>query len=602
MTPPTAVVRRPHRTALARLLAVLALAAGLLVTFGGTQSARAADCGVLSSGAAAQAQSAVGQACGLLGTPYSWGGGHSATPGPTYGICDPSNGAPNDCNVDGLDCSGMVRYAYYLAVGSDVIPGTSAGQYQSSAAVARFSASQGTAPLLPGDLLFFGGSAASIHHVALYLGQGQIVEAPYSGGHVQVASVSSHSDYYGAIRLYGSGGGTGPGLYYVDTFANAPVYASPRTPRRPARSTPGRTTSTARCGAVRSSTAAPTTTTGCSPTPTPVPAASTSPRSTCRAGATTRPRTTTAPSSPTADHHRTAPSPPMNEETPVSMSGLRTLRPSSGGRWGIAAGLAAVLSAAFFSAPAMADPAPVPCSASGGVYYCDFYPAGDGYSAGCPRPELRRRRGRLSQPGFNFVFCQEVGGEDTSGGYSNDWWAWTEANNGSYGWVSALWGRAETTTDASRAYPTAAALRLAARWRWSGGQTCSSTPGPGTAVTRWNNIVVCVLGMLGQPASSGLINDVDIVIAANRAATPTRSTTGTSTRGGHPSIGLVQVIQPTFDTWHSSQLPNNIWDPASNIYAGMNYGIHTYGSIQQIPGVASVNAGGPYKPYVAPRD
>ena len=226
MTPPTAVVRRSHRTALARLLAVLALAAGLLVTFGGTQSARAADCGVLSSGAAAQAQSAVSQACGLLGTPYSWGGGHGATPGPTYGICDPSNGAPNDCNVDGLDCSGMVRYAYYLAVGSDVIPGTSAGQYQSSAAVARFSASQGTAPLLPGDLLFFGGSAASIHHVALYLGQGQIVEAPYSGGHVQVASVSSHSDYYGAIRLYGSGGGTGPGLYYVDTFANAPVYAS----------------------------------------------------------------------------------------------------------------------------------------------------------------------------------------------------------------------------------------------------------------------------------------------------------------------------------------------------------------------------------------
>lgn len=225
MTTRSSTLPRPTG-AVTRVIAVLAMLAGLLISVGGAQPAHAADCGVLSSGAAAQAQAAVNEACGLLGTPYSWGGGHSATPGPTYGICDPSNGAPNDCNVDGLDCSGMVRYAYYLAVGSDVIPGTSAEQYQSSNAVARFTASQGTAPLLPGDLLFFGGSASTIHHVAIYLGQGEIVEAPYSGGYVQVASVSSHDDYYGAIRLYGSGG-SGSGLYWVDTFADAPVYASP---------------------------------------------------------------------------------------------------------------------------------------------------------------------------------------------------------------------------------------------------------------------------------------------------------------------------------------------------------------------------------------
>ena len=213
----------------ARLLTVLVLLAGLFVGTAavGAPQAQAATCGVLSSGAAPQAEAAVNEACSLLGTAYSWGGGHSATPGPTYGICDASNGAPNDCNVYGLDCSGMVRYAYYLAVGSDVIPGTSAGQYQSSRAVARFTAGQGTAPLLPGDLLFFGASAGSIHHVAIYLGQGQIAEAPYSGGYVRVASVSSHGDYYGAIRLYGSGGGGGSGKYWVDTFADAAVYASP---------------------------------------------------------------------------------------------------------------------------------------------------------------------------------------------------------------------------------------------------------------------------------------------------------------------------------------------------------------------------------------
>jgi len=131
---------------------------------------------------------------------------------------------------------------------------------------------------------------------------------------------------------------------------------------------------------------------------------------------------------------------------------------------------------------------------------------------------------------------------------------------------------------------------------------CGSTPGDGDAVTRWNNVVTCVLGMLGQPASGELINDVDIVIRGESSGDPNAiNNWDSNAQAGHPSTGLVQVIQPTFNTWHSDRLPNDIWDPAANIYAGMNHGIHTYGSIQQIPGVRSVNGGGPYLPYVAPR-
>lgn len=215
-----------------RLAALLAVLASLAVFFVGAQAAHAAPaCGVLSPGAAPQADSAVNAACSLIGTPYSWGGGHGGQPGPSYGICDASNGAPNDCHVKGLDCSGMVRYAYYLAVGTDVINGVTTTQWTTSRAVARFLRSDGTGPLLPGDLVFFGGTPSTIHHVAMYLGQGYIAEAPYSGGHVQVAALSSHGDYYGAVRLYGPGGSTPPPSgttrYWVDTFANAPVYASP---------------------------------------------------------------------------------------------------------------------------------------------------------------------------------------------------------------------------------------------------------------------------------------------------------------------------------------------------------------------------------------
>lgn len=228
-TPP-----HPRTPSVARLAALLAMVASLFfIVPGAVQPAHAAPaCGVLSSGAAPQAAAAVRSACGLIGTPYSWGGGHGSQPGLSYGICDASNGAPNDCHVRGLDCSGMVRYAYYLAVGADVIPGVTTTQWPSSRAVARYYRSDGTGPLLPGDLVFFGNTASTIHHVAIYLGQGWIAEAPYSGGYVQVSALSSHGDYYGAIRLYGPGGGSptpppAAGQYWVDTYATASVYGSP---------------------------------------------------------------------------------------------------------------------------------------------------------------------------------------------------------------------------------------------------------------------------------------------------------------------------------------------------------------------------------------
>src|SRR5689334_9414388 len=158
---------------------------GVAVGVVGAPAAVAAPaCGVLVGGAAPAAATAVGKACDLIGTAYSWGGGHAAVPGPTYGQCSPANGAPNDCHVRGLDCSGMVRYAYYLATGDDILgSGSTSMEWASAPAVARFSASQGTAPLLPGDLLYFGGTAPTIHHVAMYLGTGWIVESPNSGGH-----------------------------------------------------------------------------------------------------------------------------------------------------------------------------------------------------------------------------------------------------------------------------------------------------------------------------------------------------------------------------------------------------------------------------------
>ncbi|MFI9811664.1 C40 family peptidase [Saccharothrix variisporea] len=192
-----------------RLLLALAMVLGAIgLDLAAVPTASAAPaCGVLADGAAQEAQDAVARACDQIGTPYSWGGGHAGQPGPSYGLCDPANGAPNDCHVLGLDCSGFVRYAYYLAVDQDIMNGITTTQWQSSRVVDRFTAAEGYDPLLPGDLLFYG---SNLHHVAMYLGGGYIVEAPYSGASVRVAPTSTHSDYYGAIRLYHGGTSSRP--------------------------------------------------------------------------------------------------------------------------------------------------------------------------------------------------------------------------------------------------------------------------------------------------------------------------------------------------------------------------------------------------------
>jgi len=65
---------------------------------------------------------------------------------------------------------------------------------------------------------------------------------------------------------------------------------------------------------------------------------------------------------------------------------------------------------------------------------------------------------------------------------------------------------------------------------------------------------------------------------------------------GHPSIGLMQTIGPTFDSY---KLPghDNIRDPVDNIIAGVRYAIGRYGSVSNVPGVRAVHNGGAYVGY-----
>ncbi len=170
------------------------------------------------------------------------------------------------------------------------------------------------------------------------------------------------------------------------------------------------------------------------------------------------------------------------------------------------------------------------------------------------------------------------------------WATWTRGTTGGSLWVQDN-GLLVVYSDAG--YP------LWYQDRTLGSTLCALTPRDpsGTSITRWNPVVLCVLAMLGQPA--GELSDVDTIIVYESSGDPNAiNLYDINAQEGHPSIGLVQVIKPTFDAWKSALLPNDLYNPAANVYAGMNYAIHRYGSIHNIPGLVSLRNGGRYKGYI----
>jgi cell wall-associated NlpC family hydrolase len=120
------------------------------------------------------AETAIHAAMRWIGTSYAWGGGSLSGPSEGWGI---------DAGVVGFDCSGLTRYAYAQAGIS--IPRNSIAQYS---ALPKVSASN----LRRGDLVFWATNTSNpgtIHHVAIYLGGGSIIEAPESGLTVRVTSM-----------------------------------------------------------------------------------------------------------------------------------------------------------------------------------------------------------------------------------------------------------------------------------------------------------------------------------------------------------------------------------------------------------------------------
>ena len=104
-----------------------------------------------------------------LGVPYSWGGGNAA--GPARGI-DSGSGTV------GFDCSGLMLYMF-AGVGIK-LDHYSGSQYNAGRKIP-------SSQMRRGDMIFYGPNASQ--HVTMYLGDGQMLEAPYTGSVVKVSPV-----------------------------------------------------------------------------------------------------------------------------------------------------------------------------------------------------------------------------------------------------------------------------------------------------------------------------------------------------------------------------------------------------------------------------
>jgi cell wall-associated NlpC family hydrolase len=147
--------------------------AGLGINLGGTAPA-AADPGITNGriprvyGRQAS-EFVIRRAMSQIGVPYSWGGGNAT---------GPSRGIDQGANTVGFDCSGLILYAF-AGVGIK-LPHYSGSQYNAGRKIP-------SSQMRRGDLIFYGPNASQ--HEAMYLGNGMMLEAPYTGSQVRVSPV-----------------------------------------------------------------------------------------------------------------------------------------------------------------------------------------------------------------------------------------------------------------------------------------------------------------------------------------------------------------------------------------------------------------------------
>ena len=100
-------------------------------------------------------------------------------------------------------------------------------------------------------------------------------------------------------------------------------------------------------------------------------------------------------------------------------------------------------------------------------------------------------------------------------------------------------------------------------------------------VAQWAPLILQALAALGQPGS--WLQTVERRMNQESGGNPNAiNRTDINAQRGDPSRGLMQTIGSTFNAYRNPAWSGNIYDPLANIFAGLNYAIHRYGSLSAL--------------------
>ncbi len=122
----------------------------------------------------------------------------------------------------------------------------------------------------------------------------------------------------------------------------------------------------------------------------------------------------------------------------------------------------------------------------------------------------------------------------------------------------------------------AAAATKSAAAAAHGGGSYGGTPGAAGGAGRWAGVVETALRMLNQPMSL-VAGELSLINNESGGDPNAVNRWDSNWLAGHPSGGLTQTIQSTFEAYRSMALPDNMFDPLANVYAGINYALKNYG-------------------------
>ncbi|WP_229679857.1 transglycosylase SLT domain-containing protein [Saccharopolyspora thermophila] len=120
---------------------------------------------------------------------------------------------------------------------------------------------------------------------------------------------------------------------------------------------------------------------------------------------------------------------------------------------------------------------------------------------------------------------------------------------------------------------------------------------PKDQIGAWIDEAITVLEANGVPREKCDAEAIRTIIMHESNGDPTATNNWDSNAAaGTPSIGLMQTIEPTFESF---ALPGHgdIYNPVDNIIAATRYAIARYGSVSDVPGVVGVTSGGSYQGY-----